>query len=74
MSNWINVLDQAPEVGQQVAFTAYVEGCYSDIEIGKWTGGKTMGDAIVMDYGEADDWYPCTHWLALPELPIIEEK
>ena len=67
---WISVEDRLPKVGERVLFVCLIEGACWDIEIGEWTGEHTQGDAIVMDYGDDDDWLPCTHWMPLPHSPL----
>ncbi len=71
--DWKHVNEQLPAKGERVLFISFNdENGFHDIEVGEWTGEQTMGEAIVMDYGEEDDWYPCTHWMPLPALPEIK--
>jgi hypothetical protein len=74
MSTWIPTIQRKPKIGELVIFTCEIDGEFRDIEIGKWTGGLTAGVAIVMDYGEGDDWLPCSHWLPIPPLPDITNQ
>jgi len=69
MNRWISIADRLPKVGEQVVFICNVNGDWSDPEIGRYTGMKTAGDAIVMDCGDPDEWYPCTHFRELPTPP-----
>jgi hypothetical protein len=69
-SAWIDIADKTPEIGVLVLFICDcgLDG-WTDAETGRWTGQKTAGNAIVMDYGDDPDWYPCTHWLPIPPSP-----
>ena len=75
MARWRSVADgELPEIGKTVIFTCYADkhSGFTDIAVGEWTGAKTLGDAISMDYGDDDDWLPCNYWKELPELPEVE--
>ena len=75
MSKWISIEDQMPEQGKRVMFVCVLDSdTIHEPEIGEWTGERTRGDAIVMDYGEEDDWYPCTHWMELPEYMSLVDR
>lgn len=71
---WIYYKDQLPEIGKPVLFCCQIEDYFTDVEVGWYTGHKTAGNAIVMEYDDSDDWYPCTHWMPLPNPPEIETK
>ena len=72
MMEWISVEDRLPEQGESVLFTCRVDSDFTDIELGEWTGKYSDGGALVMDYGDETDWYPCTHWMPLPAPPATE--
>lgn len=69
VKGWRSISDELPPVGQSVLFVSIVNGAFSDLTVGEWTGEETEGNAIVMDYGDPDDWLPCTHWMPLPPIP-----
>lgn len=64
---WINIKDKRPLVGQFVTFVSVQEGWSTYPAVGKWTGEITLGESLVMDYGENDDFYSCTHWIPIPD-------
>ena len=66
---WISIAERMPEMGELVLFVCDINGEWTEPETGRWTGKKTKGVAIVMDYGDDPDWYPCSHWMPLPSLP-----
>jgi hypothetical protein len=69
--NWINISEKLPPIGVDVLFVSLQEPDDCTLPaIGCWTGERTMGNTIVMDYGEANDWYSCTHWIPIPPLPV----
>lgn len=72
--NWRSFQDELPEIGVTVVFVCETDGNWSGPDLGKYTGMKTEGDAIAMDYWDADDWLPCTHWLPLPPTPSSEQE
>lgn len=70
---WTHYKDELPPLHTKVLLCCLYEddgfhGPYiSEIETGYYEGQKTQGDAIVME--TPDDWYPCTHWMPLPDVP-----
>ena len=74
LPQWIHIDQQLPELYQVVLFTCFYDDdnhpYWQEINIGQYLGGKTLGGAIAIEtYG--DDWYPCTHWMPLPQPPEI---
>lgn len=71
MPDWISIADELPPINEPVLFCCYLEEYgFGDIELGWYEGKKTNGVAIVMET-TSDGWYPCTHWMALPKVPMI---
>jgi hypothetical protein len=70
--SWIHITERLPDINQIVMFTCYQDDrdCFSEVDIGQYIGGKTMGNAIAIETC-GDDWSPCTHWMPLPELPEV---
>lgn len=65
--DWISINDALPEVGKQVLFTSYTdEAGWEEAETGEWTGRRSQGDTLVMDYGNEPDWYSCEFWMPIP--------
>jgi len=69
---WVSVADQEPPKGEEVIFTALIDGEFTDMLIGAWEGEYTQGDGLVMVTEDEDDWLSCTHWQPTPEPPLIE--
>ena len=71
MSNWIPITEKLPKEHEFVLFCCYIEDeeAFGDVEFGWYEGHKTEGDAIAME--THDGWYPCTHWMPLPETPKV---
>jgi hypothetical protein len=68
MMRWIPISEQLPEMGKDVLFCCLADDEFSRVEVGQYHGGKTHGDAIVMDI-ELHDWAPCSHWMPIPDPP-----
>lgn len=67
---WTSIADALPPQGELVLFAAVIDDQWADeAAVGKWGGKWMQGAALAMDYGEDDDWLPCTHWRAVPPLP-----
>jgi hypothetical protein len=75
MSNWIPITEKLPKEHEFVLFCCYIEDeeGFGDVDLGWYEGHKTMGDAIVMQTkpGDPSWWFPCTHWMPLPETPKV---
>ena len=68
--NWISIKDKLPPYGIDVVFISVQSpDDYTQPEVGRWTGEYTAGNTCVMDYGEKNDWYSCTHWIPIPPPP-----
>ena len=66
---WISIVDELPVKGQEVIFTCLVDGAFSATTSGWWNGERTMSQHLVMEWGDSDDWQPCSHWMPLPDTP-----
>jgi hypothetical protein len=80
MIHWISIDEQIPEQGEEVLYCCLIDdgsgqAYFTDVRLGFYDGHKTKGDAIVMDSYESEDgdWYPCTHWMPLPQPPEISK-
>lgn len=72
MSDWIPITERLPPMGEVVAFCCWIDDHFSDVEAGRYTGEKTMGEPIVMyPCWHCDDWTPCSHWMPLPKPPEV---
>jgi hypothetical protein len=69
MGNWIDISDELPKQNEEVLFCCDIDGEFTSVSLGWYTGHKTLGRAIVMETIRDDDWSPCTHWMALPKTP-----
>ena len=70
MNKWIPITEKLPALYEPVLFCCYIEGCgFGNVEFGWYEGMKTDGSAIAML--TSADWYPCTHWMPLPETPEV---
>ncbi len=67
--NWTDIAEKLPEQNQEVLFCCEIDGEFTSVSLGWYTGVKTLGRAIVMETDRDDDWRPCTHWMALPDVP-----
>lgn len=71
MNNWIHISDKLPTINEFVLFCCDIdEYGFGNVELGWYEGHKTESDAIVMETS-SDEWYPCTHWMPLPETPEV---
>jgi hypothetical protein len=71
MNNWIHISDKLPPINEFVLFCCHIDKHgFGDVELGWYEGHKTEGDAIAMETS-SNGWYPCTHWMPLPELPEV---
>lgn len=79
---WISLKEKHPEENQTVwacnINTGYVALCCLVYEDG-WLWAKSNGliyseNGKIVSECETDDDYDFTHWIPLPELPIIKEK
>lgn len=69
--NWISIADKLPTLDEPVLFCCYLdEHGFSDVQLGWYEGKKTQGAAIAME-NLGNEWYPCTHWMALPSVPEV---
>jgi hypothetical protein len=71
MCDWITIYENLPPLGVDVVFACFLEDqkVWYGPYIGKWIGTYTAGHTLVMDYGEDDDWYSCSHWFPIPPFP-----
>lgn len=69
MEKWIDITEKMPQQNQDVLFCCEIDGEFTSVSLGWYTGAKTLGRAIVMETDREDDWRPCTHWMPLPEPP-----
>ena len=68
---WIPITEKLPPLIKDILFCCYLEDsddCTS-VGFGWYAGNKTEGDAIAIE--TYDGWYPCTHWMPLPETPKV---
>ena len=66
---WIPITEKLPALYEPVLFCCYLdEYGFTDVDLGWYEGQKTQGEAIAMETS-SDGWYPCTHWMPLPETP-----
>lgn len=66
---WIAIKDRLPEIDQQVLFCAFLYEGFTDVEIGWYEGGKTDSDLGDIAIETAWGWFPCTHWMPVPDKP-----
>ena len=75
---WIPITEKLPALYEPVLFCRYIEeygfgdvgfGWYEGMKPGWYEGMKTDGIANAIAMLTSDDWYPCTHWMPLPETP-----
>jgi hypothetical protein len=73
MNQWYSIADKLPNIDEEVLFCCYIEdnGGFGDVHMGWWEGRKTAGESIVMETVPDDEswWFPCTHWMHIPEPP-----
>jgi len=66
---WISVRDQLPPVRKQVLFCCEIDGDFSEVIAGQYSGNWTESkNAVAMELG-GDDWAPCSHWMEIPKPP-----
>jgi len=72
--DWIRITERLPTIEEDVLFCAEIDGVFGDIHLGWYEGSKTAGDSIAMETvpGDPGWWFPCTHWMPLPEKPKSE--
>ncbi len=72
---WISIAERLPPLNVPVPFCCWIDDEFTDIDFGRYTGEKTLGDAVVMnvmDFGD-QDWEPCSHWFELPLIPNVSD-
>lgn len=69
VEGWRSITNELPPMYKDVLFVNNVYGEWSEPDVGRWTGERTIQkNALVMDYGADDDWSPCTHWMPIPPI------
>jgi hypothetical protein len=74
MNDWIPITEKLPKEKEHVLFCCYIEDeGFGDVHLGWYEGHKTMGESIAMETvpGDPHWWFPCTHWMPLPETPEV---
>lgn len=69
---WICIEEQLPPIGVPVPFCCWIDDEFTELKLGRYTGHKTKGTAVVMEVGpdwQDGDWEPCSHWFSLP-VPV----
>jgi hypothetical protein len=68
-SKWILVRDQLPPTDRLVLFCCDIDGEFTQVIAGQFSGNWTESkNAVAMEL-DGDDWAPCSHWMELPEPP-----
>jgi len=68
-SKWISVRDQLPPIDRRVLFCCDIDGDFTEVDLGQFSGNWTESKtAVAMELG-GDDWAPCSHWMELPDPP-----
>jgi hypothetical protein len=71
---WVSIAERLPPLDEIVPFCCWIDDRFTEVDFGKYTGEKTLGDAVVME-GELY-WYPCSHWYEIPAptAPVKAEE
>jgi hypothetical protein len=69
---WISIAERLPPLYEPVPFCCLIDGEFTGVRFGRYTGEKTLGAAVAMEIEDSveTDWYPCSHWYELP--PVLE--
>ena len=68
---WVSILDQLPPMETRVLFCCDIDGHFTEVELGQFTGSWTGSKNAVAMALDGDDWSPCSHWMELPKTPEL---
>jgi hypothetical protein len=67
MSEWIDAARALPEQSQEVLITGF-ERCRGEVTKRRFKVVATHMDGVFYNGETGDDYYPPTHWMAIPEI------